>query len=186
VRESIWFKSSDLGIAWPHGCHASGNSDREAGNLVFLRKLSRRPAIGTGVGEAARRIPVGGGLSEVICKIGKKAGVVVNKADGKFASAHDLRRAFGTRWAGKIRPATLMLLMRHADIATTMNYYVAQDSDDVADELWAGYKPATPVKNIENGNTMGNTQQYRATNSEPVNDISPCNAKAYESGQGRD
>ena len=111
---------------------------------------------------------------------------MVNKADGEFASAHDLRRAFGTRWAGKIKPATLKLLMRHADIATTMNYYVAQDSDDMADELWAGYKLATSGKNLQNGNTLGNTHQNRVTDSEPVNDISPCKAKVYESGQGRD
>ena len=40
--------------------------------------------------------PIGlGKVSVIVCKIGKKAGVVVNKADGKFASADDLRRAFG-------------------------------------------------------------------------------------------
>jgi hypothetical protein len=35
----------------------------------------------------------------VISEIGELAGVLVSKAEGKFASAHDLRRSFGTRWA---------------------------------------------------------------------------------------
>jgi integrase len=65
---------------------------------------------------------------------------IVNKTDGKFASAHDLRRSFGTRWAARVKPATLQLLMRHKSIETTMKYYVCQDSDDVADELWASYE----------------------------------------------
>ena len=32
--------------------------------------------------------------------------------------------------------------MRHANIATTMGYYVALDSADVADELWAKFGTA--------------------------------------------
>ncbi len=78
----------------------------------------------------------------VISEIGKLADVVVNKADGKYASAHDLRRSFGTRWAARVKPATLQLLMRHRSIETTMKYYVCQNSDDVADELWAEYEKA--------------------------------------------
>jgi integrase len=81
------------------------------------------------------------GVGEVVSEIGQTAGVVVNKADDKYATAHDLRRSFGTRWAPRVKPATLQLLMRHADIGTTMKYYVAQDAADVADELWAGFGP---------------------------------------------
>jgi integrase len=80
-------------------------------------------------------------VSRIITKIGKKAGVVVNKAEGKFASAHDLRRTFGTRWARKVMPAVLRQLMRHSSIETTMAYYVDLDADAVADELWAGHEP---------------------------------------------
>jgi hypothetical protein len=36
-------------------------------------------------------------ICRLISKIGRKAGVVVKKAIGKFATAHDLRRSFGTR-----------------------------------------------------------------------------------------
>ena len=76
-------------------------------------------------------------VGRVVSAIGEKAAVVVNKAEGKFASAHDLRRAFGTRWSARVKPATLQLLMRHRSIETTMRYYVAQGADDVAEELWA-------------------------------------------------
>ncbi len=34
----------------------------------------------------------------IVSAIRRQAGVVVNKAQGKFATAHDLRRSFGTRW----------------------------------------------------------------------------------------
>lgn len=84
--------------------------------------------------------------SRVISEIGEKAGVVVNKADGKFASAHDLRRAFGTRWADKVKPATLQRLMRQQAIETTMKYYVAQEADDLAAELWSQYSNLLSVE----------------------------------------
>jgi integrase len=80
-------------------------------------------------------------ISRIVSAIGKRANVVVNKADGKYASAHDLRRSFGTRWAGRVKPATLQLLMRHKSIETTLKYYVEQDADDVADELWKSFPP---------------------------------------------
>jgi integrase len=75
----------------------------------------------------------------VISEIGELAGVLVNKVAGKFATAHDLRRSFGTRWASRVKPATLQLLMRHRSIETTMKYYVCQNADDIADELWSEY-----------------------------------------------
>jgi len=67
--------------------------------------------------------------------------VVVNKAEGKFASAHDLRRTFGTRWARRVMPATLQLLMRHQSIETTMKYYVDLDADELGDDLWKQFGP---------------------------------------------
>lgn len=78
----------------------------------------------------------------IISDIGRKAGVVVNKAENKFATAHDLRRSFGTRWASRVKPATLQLLMRHRSIETTLKYYVEQDADEVADELWLNFSTA--------------------------------------------
>jgi integrase len=79
-------------------------------------------------------------VSRIISAIGKRANVVVNHAK-KSGSDHDLRRAFGTRWAHKVKPATLQLLMRHESIETTLKYYVAQDADDIADELRRQYDP---------------------------------------------
>lgn len=38
--------------------------------------------------------------------------------------------------AARVRPLTLKALMRHKSIETTLRYYVDQDADDVAAELW--------------------------------------------------
>ncbi len=73
--------------------------------------------------------------SRYISAIGKAAGVVTNKAEGKFASAHDLRRSFCTRWAKRVMPADLKVLARHASVSTTMQYYVTQNADDVGERL---------------------------------------------------
>ena len=122
------------------------------------------PALHTG-----RRID-GGSVSGIVTDIGRKAGVIVAtaerrvKRDGqavtatvkKFASAHDLRRAFGTRWAKRIMPAVLKRLMRHSDIATTMKFYVTMDADAVADELWG--------RDWEQGNNSGNIGRKKALN----------------------
>ncbi len=78
-------------------------------------------------------------VSRIVSAIGKKAGIVVNEAEEKYGSAHDLRRSFGTRWASRVKPATLQLLMRHKSIETTLKYYVSQDADEVADQLWEQY-----------------------------------------------
>ncbi len=95
----------------------------------------------------------------IVSNIGRRAKVVVDKATGKFATTHDLRRSFGTRWAARVKPATLQKLMRHADIKTTMDYYVRQDADDIADELWASHHGQ--------GNSLGNTPRF-----EPISDAS--------------
>jgi integrase len=105
-------------------------------------------------------------VGRLVSKISQRAGVVVNKGDGKYASAHDLRRAFGTRWASKVKPATLQLLMRHTSIETTLRCYVAQNAADVADELWASYgAPASGQPKGENRATYNNP--YNKAPSEP-------------------
>jgi len=96
--------------------------------------------------------PMGPGkVGYMVSEIGRTALVLVDKATDKFASAHDLRRSFGTRWASKVMPAVLRRLMRHAAIATTMAYYVDLDADEVAGELWAKFGN-TPTQ----GNILGN------------------------------
>ena len=67
--------------------------------------------------------------------------MVTNKADGKHATCHDLRRAFCTRWASKVKPAVLQKLARHSEITTTLRYYADLDAEDIGEELWATYGP---------------------------------------------
>lgn len=82
-----------------------------------------------------------GWLSKVISKIGKEANIKVGASKRtkkpKYASAHDLRRSFGDRWARLVMPQTLRELMRHASIETTLRYYVGFNAEKTADILWA-------------------------------------------------
>jgi integrase len=100
-------------------------------------------------------------VSKLVTKIGKKARIIVNPAEGKTASAHDLRRTFGTRWAKRVMPAVLRKLMRHASIETTMGYYVDLDVDDMADDLWASH-PATAGTKPGASNISGNIRPIDA------------------------
>lgn len=77
-------------------------------------------------------------VSKVISAIGRASGVKVN-ADGKFASAHDLRRSFGLRWSSKLMPAELQQLMRHENVETTMRFYAVYSANDFAERLWENH-----------------------------------------------
>lgn len=79
-------------------------------------------------------------VGRMIAQCGAKAAVLVDEDTGKFASAHDYRRAFGTRWSKRVMPAVLKRIMRHKDIATTLRYYVDSDVEDVARDLWEAYE----------------------------------------------
>ena len=83
-------------------------------------------------------------VSRVITRIGKKAKVKVSThpktGKVKFASAHDLRRSFGERWARLVMPQVLKELMRHESIETTMKYYVGHNAQLTADALWLAYE----------------------------------------------
>ena len=83
-------------------------------------------------------------VSRLGVKIGKAAQVKVyahhQTGKVKFASCHDLRRAFGERWSHKIMPPDLMTLMRHESIETTLKYYVGQNSQATADVVWEAYR----------------------------------------------
>jgi integrase len=90
----------------------------------------------------------------MVSAIGRKAGVVVDEETKKPATAHDYRRAFGTRWSKRIMPAVLRRLMRHKDIGTTLKYYVDQDAEDIAADLWAAYRKSnTPAEGNNSGNS---------------------------------
>jgi integrase len=74
-------------------------------------------------------------VTKQISAIGKKAGIRVSAS--KHASAHDLRRSFGSRWADKVKPHILQQLMRHENIKTTMDYYVQSEAEEIAEAVWA-------------------------------------------------
>lgn len=80
-----------------------------------------------------------------ISELGRLAKIKTGKS--KYASAHDLRRSFGARWAMKVQPFVLRTLMRHASVTTTERFYVGNDADRVADVLYqaaedTGLEPA--------------------------------------------
>ena len=81
----------------------------------------------------------------IVSAIGEAAGIVVdwNEA-GKpvYASAHDLRRSFGSRWAKRVMPPVLKLLMRHSSVVTTLNFYVDQNADEAANAAWEAAEKA--------------------------------------------
>ena len=77
-----------------------------------------------------------------ISQCGRQARVVVAEKDGKtkYASAHDWRRAFGCRWSPLVMPDTLRVLMRHASIKTTLEFYVWENAKNHADALYEANK----------------------------------------------
>ena len=96
-------------------------------------------------GTISRRVDT---VSNWLVDIGKAAKVKVDEKDGseKYASAHDIRRAFGTRWA-KIVPASLLQqLMRHANIETTMSFYVNITAKDTMSEIRRHVRKNSPEK----------------------------------------
>jgi integrase len=109
--------------------------------------------VGKIVGEIARKAGV---LVDEVEKTAKINGQLVTRKIPAYASAHDFRRAFCTRWAKRVTPAVLAKLARHASVAVTMQYYVGLDAQDVADDLWERFggesnipvTPAAPTEEI--------------------------------------
>jgi integrase len=84
--------------------------------------------------------------SKVISRIGRKAGIIVAQHPPKpgtkeprikYASAHDLRRSFATRWADELTEEQLKDLMRHKCISTTNNFYAIHRARKAEKELQA-------------------------------------------------
>ena len=101
-----------------------------------------------------RLAPRHNAVMRVMGRVGQLAGVVVSREGSrvKFASAHDLRRSFCSRWARLVMPQVLTRLARHHSIATTMTYDVTQSAEYTADAVWDAFQ-ARPVF----GNFPGNT-----------------------------
>ena len=100
--------------------------------------------------QVTRRIDT---ASKQIADLGRLANVKVDQQGDKasYATAHDLRRAFGQRWSRKVPPMVLKELMRHECVSTTEKYYVDIDADSTAAML-SGLL-------IPQGDTSGDTRQ---------------------------
>lgn len=82
-------------------------------------------------------------------EVGRRVGEIAVAAEiysdprkKKPVGLHDFRRSFGTRWAKTLMPVDLKALMRHADISTTMKFYVTSDADDLSARMWAKMQAA--------------------------------------------
>lgn len=84
-------------------------------------------------------------VSKAIVGIGEAAQIKVDEKNKQavFASAHDLRRAFGFRWSRKVNAMVLKELMRHASVTTTEKFYVGIQADETAAML-AGLESFPP------------------------------------------
>lgn len=96
-----------------------------------------------------------------ISEAGDAAKIVVNHVDGEpvYATAHDLRRTFGDRWAARVMPAVLKELMRHASIETTLKYYVGRSAEQTADLVWQAAVTSQGGKTGGNRSLGGNSQE---------------------------
>jgi len=129
-------------------------------------------------------------VCEMVARIGKAAGVKVaskTKADSKtgergelvkYASAHDLRRSFGERWATRVMPTVLQALMRHESIETTLRYYVGRNAQNTAKVLWEAHK------RVAAGNTLSNSGEIRHDSAVRTGDSTSDGAKGCEVDPG--
>lgn len=155
-----------LPLAWEFCDFLARTPKEERSGLVF-----RLGPVACPVAKGGRTRNVDGQIDpdwvdRIACRVGKMSGVVVDdNGDGrlKYASPHDLRRAFGTRWALRVKPPVLMQMMRHSDIKTTMKYYVSLDHDDIAEAIWAtrptGCKGVDCSVSPKNGTQTTGTQE---------------------------
>ena len=104
-------------------------------------------------------------VGRTIGDIGEAAGVILDKKAGKaqYPSAHDLRRSFGDRWAARLMPARLQELMRHESIDTTLRFYVAQNADRTAQDLWERFGDNASVGSVLGATTESSKSEVQQT-----------------------
>lgn len=74
---------------------------------------------------------------KIVSRIGRRSGIVTNPVTGKHATSTDVgRRAWASRHSGQMTPQEMQAWMRHADIRTTMRYYVHHDATALAAKMW--------------------------------------------------
>ncbi len=106
----------------------------------FVFTLKARRVKGTTIGTGANR------TERLLVSASWRESKLNRDGDGnakKFASAHDLRRSFGERWASRLMPQDLMELMRHESIETTLRFYVGRNAQSTAARLWQAHRQAT-------------------------------------------
>jgi integrase len=91
-------------------------------------------------GERVPRVSIGTAIRTIV-EIGEYSEICTGT--NKFVSSHDLRRTFGTRWALRVHPIALKVMMRHSDLKTTLRYYVDLDCDAIADQIVHGHVHGT-------------------------------------------
>lgn len=87
--------------------------------------------------------------SKVISRIGKAAGVVIQKQGDKvkYATAHDLRRSFAVRWKTLgLSIDDLTTLLRHESFETTRNFYLGENAHRTADAVHDAFEAAAGVQ----------------------------------------
>ena len=92
--------------------------------------------------------------------------VVQGNGRGGFCTLHDLRRSYGSRWTLKVPAQVLQKMMRHANIATTMDFYA--DAEQAAMNAMWGESSATSVSVASNVAVSNSSKK-----SEPVNLTQP-------------
>ena len=107
-------------------------------------------------------------VSKKIADIGEKANIIVGengnidkktrKRKPRFASAHDLRRAFGERWSMKVMPHALMQLMRHESMETTLKFYVGRNAEKVAETVWSADPSGSVYNSVINPDKEDETE----------------------------
>ena len=89
-------------------------------------------------------------VGKIIAELGRKAGIVVkaHQKTGKkeFASAHDLRRSFGERWAKRVEAPFLQKMMRHSAITTTLRYYSSRDAAEAGAHIDQAFHRSQPAE----------------------------------------
>jgi len=138
----------------------------EFGELLLAVPSDRRQGfVFSPIGEKGQRASVEL-VIRTISDIGRKANVKTwtNAKSGgtKCASAHDLRRSFGTRWSGRVMPAVLQTMMRHASIQTTMRFYVTRNAVTAGDIIREAFEKSSA------GNNLGNTAPQAQEKSTPA------------------
>jgi len=112
-------------------------------------------------------------VTRIVSAIGQAASVVVDKGRNRFATAHDLRRSFGERWAELVMPQVLMELMRHASINTTLRFYVGRNARRTSKVVREAYNAArqrgAAAGEASQGDAFGDTHPNGGQNDQMTN-----------------